>query len=300
VATKSPQIQSSLAASIPSRIDALNEAGRLLRNLELALLTPSRETGKGANLANDAPPSSASGRVTDSPEPKHQEHQAHAASGEALAESQVESQAESQGTGSLERSADPAGQQSRADQPSSRRVVLDETRIRRALRRIAHEIVESNADPSSLYLVAVPNGGVPLGRILVQNLEEICGCEAPLGILDTTLYRDDLASRGTRPRLRRTEMPSSVDERVVVLVEDHPTEPGLLGRYDGVPLTERGEWYGTGDLVLPDRITIYRWPLCAMCRTEEEIVEQVAVTVIHEVAHHFGIDDDRLDELGWS
>jgi predicted Zn-dependent protease with MMP-like domain len=88
-------------------------------------------------------------------------------------------------------------------------------------------------------------------------------------------------------------------ENVVVLVEDEPEEAGLLGRYDGIPLTERGEWYGSGGMVLPDRITIYRWPLCAMCHTEEEIVEQVAITVIHEVAHHFGIDDDRLDELGW-
>jgi predicted Zn-dependent protease with MMP-like domain len=88
-------------------------------------------------------------------------------------------------------------------------------------------------------------------------------------------------------------------ENVVVLVEDHPDEPNLLGRYDGVPLTERGEWYGTGELVLPDRITIFRGPLCAMCTSEQEIVDQVAITVIHEVAHHFGIDDDRLDELGW-
>jgi predicted Zn-dependent protease with MMP-like domain len=88
-------------------------------------------------------------------------------------------------------------------------------------------------------------------------------------------------------------------DNVVVLVEDHPDEPGLLGRYDGVPLVERGEWYGAGELTLPDRITIYRWPLCALCRTEDEIVEQVAITVIHEVAHHFGIDDDRLEELGW-
>jgi predicted Zn-dependent protease with MMP-like domain len=88
-------------------------------------------------------------------------------------------------------------------------------------------------------------------------------------------------------------------ENVVVLVEDHPDEPGLLGRYDGIPLTERGEWYGTGDLVLPDRITIFRRPLCAICHSEDEIVEQVAITVIHEVAHHFGIDDDRLDDLGW-
>jgi predicted Zn-dependent protease with MMP-like domain len=88
-------------------------------------------------------------------------------------------------------------------------------------------------------------------------------------------------------------------DNVAVVVEDHPDEPGLLGRYDGVPLTERGEWYGTGDLVLPDRITVFRRPLCAMCDSEQEIVEQVAITVIHEVAHHFGIDDHRLDELGW-
>jgi len=102
----------------------------------------------------------------------------------------------------------------------SARVVLDDVSVRRSLMRIAHEIVESGIDLSQLYLVAVPNGGVPLGRVLVENLAQIAECEAPLGILDTTLYRDDLATRGTRPRLRRTEMPSSVDERVVVLVED--------------------------------------------------------------------------------
>jgi len=102
----------------------------------------------------------------------------------------------------------------------SDRVVLDETQIRRAMMRIAHEIVEANAELDRLYIVAVPNGGVPLGRILVRNLAELAGCEVPLGILDTTLYRDDLGTRGTRPRLRRTEMPSSVDARVVVLVED--------------------------------------------------------------------------------
>lgn len=86
--------------------------------------------------------------------------------------------------------------------------------------RIAHEIVETNPDISDLYLVAIPNGGVPLGRILVENLAQVAGAEFPLGILDTTLYRDDLSQRGHRPRLRRTEMPSTVDGRVVVLVED--------------------------------------------------------------------------------
>jgi predicted Zn-dependent protease with MMP-like domain len=88
---------------------------------------------------------------------------------------------------------------------------------------------------------------------------------------------------------------------VAVIVEDDPPEPGLLGRYTGIPLTERGESYGGyGHLVMPDRIEIYRRPICAMCDDEDDVVEQVGITVVHEVAHHFGIDDDRLDELGWS
>ena len=86
--------------------------------------------------------------------------------------------------------------------------------------RIAHEIVESADGTDRLYLVAIPNGGVPLGRILSDNLVSLTDERPPLGILDTTLYRDDLSTRGSRPQLRRTEMPSSVDDRVVVLVED--------------------------------------------------------------------------------
>jgi pyrimidine operon attenuation protein/uracil phosphoribosyltransferase len=85
---------------------------------------------------------------------------------------------------------------------------------------MAHEIVERHTDLSKLYLVAIPNGGVPLGRILQRNLEAISGVKLPLGILDTTLYRDDLSREGVRPPLRITEMPSSVDERVVLIVED--------------------------------------------------------------------------------
>jgi predicted Zn-dependent protease with MMP-like domain len=87
-------------------------------------------------------------------------------------------------------------------------------------------------------------------------------------------------------------------DNVWVTVEDLPEDgPGLLGLYSGVPLTER-ELYG--GMVMPDRITLYRIPICAMCRSEAEVVEVVRDTVIHEVAHHFGIDDDRLDELGWA
>ncbi len=100
------------------------------------------------------------------------------------------------------------------------RVILDDEAIRRAFMRMAHEIVESADRLDRLYLVAIPNGGVPLARILADNLESLTGRRLPLGVLDTTLYRDDLSTRGSRPRLRRTEMPSSVDGRVVVLVED--------------------------------------------------------------------------------
>ncbi|WP_239030695.1 metallopeptidase family protein [Mycobacterium sp. MYCO198283] len=92
------------------------------------------------------------------------------------------------------------------------------------------------------------------------------------------------------------ELTAALDN-VVVLVEDrHPDEPDLLGLYEGVALTERDSWY-TG--ALPDAITIYRGALLDMCDTEDEVVEEVAVTVIHEIAHHFGIDDARLHELGW-
>ena len=75
---------------------------------------------------------------------------------------------------------------------------------------------------------------------------------------------------------------------VGVYVEDRSPMPGLLGLYQGVPLTDRGISYsGT----MPDRITIYRLPICAMCRSEEEVVTEVRRVVIHEVAHHFGISD---------
>ena len=89
-------------------------------------------------------------------------------------------------------------------------------------------------------------------------------------------------------------------ENVAVFVEEVAPEGGLLGRYEGVPLTRRDSGYGAyGNLVMPDRITLYRRSLCAMCDSEEHLVEQVRVTVVHEVAHHFGIGDERLAELGY-
>ena len=87
-------------------------------------------------------------------------------------------------------------------------------------------------------------------------------------------------------------------QNVVVLVEDEPPEDepdDLLGLYDGVALTERD----SGTLGhLPDRIFVFRGPLLDMCDSEEELVEEVRITVVHEVAHPFGIDDDRLHDLG--
>ena len=85
-------------------------------------------------------------------------------------------------------------------------------------------------------------------------------------------------------------------DNVAVFVEDVPPEPRLLGLYQGVPLTARGISYsGT----MPDRISIYRRTICAVSNSEQEVVDQVRRTVIHEVAHHFGIGDRRLRELGW-
>ena len=87
-----------------------------------------------------------------------------------------------------------------------------------------------------------------------------------------------------------------VMRNVAVTVDNDGGRPGLLGLYRGIPLTERTTQYSE---VLPDQITIYRQAICAICNSEDEVVEQVRRTVIHEVGHHFGIDDARLRELGW-
>ena len=105
----------------------------------------------------------------------------------------------------------------------------------------------------------------------------------------------------------------AASENVAVIVEDEPTpeqsphghptqtsdpdvEGGtLFGLYEGVMQTDRGI-----DGYLPDRITLFRIALCAACADEDDLVEQIYVTLVHEFAHHFGIDDDRLEELGWA
>jgi predicted Zn-dependent protease with MMP-like domain len=90
----------------------------------------------------------------------------------------------------------------------------------------------------------------------------------------------------------------NVMSNVVILVEDAPPDgrDDVLGLYEGHALTERG-WNYAG--VLPDRITIYRLPTLNACDTETDVIDEVAITVVHEIAHHFGIDDHRLHELGW-
>ena len=85
-------------------------------------------------------------------------------------------------------------------------------------------------------------------------------------------------------------------ENVAVLVDSTSPPGGLLGLYQGIPLTERGMNYSAA---MPDRITIYHQAICAICSSEQQVVEEVRRTVIHEIGHHFGIDDDRLHELGW-
>jgi predicted Zn-dependent protease with MMP-like domain len=87
-------------------------------------------------------------------------------------------------------------------------------------------------------------------------------------------------------------------DNVVFLIDAEPPsgDADLLGIYEGTPLTERDNgWAGS----LPDRITIFRGPLLRMCRDRDELLEEIAVTVVHEIAHHFGIDDARLHDLGW-
>jgi predicted Zn-dependent protease with MMP-like domain len=89
---------------------------------------------------------------------------------------------------------------------------------------------------------------------------------------------------------------AGVMRNVAVVVDHYGGNDDLLGLYEGIPLTERLSDYGGA---LPDRITLFRRALCAGSHTEEDLVAEVRTTVVHEVAHHFGIEDERLQELGW-
>ncbi|WP_326963824.1 MULTISPECIES: metallopeptidase family protein [Arthrobacter] len=100
------------------------------------------------------------------------------------------------------------------------------------------------------------------------------------------------------------DLARAMNNVAIIVVEEYEPLPGepsdteLLGLYEGTPLTERDSWWEAGSL--PDRISIFRGPLMRLCESQEELVEEILVTVVHEIAHHFGIDDDRLHELGWS
>jgi predicted Zn-dependent protease with MMP-like domain len=91
------------------------------------------------------------------------------------------------------------------------------------------------------------------------------------------------------------ELARHFDNVVVVVEDEHPDDPDILGLYDGVALTRRDNYSGA----LPDRISLYRIPLSLMAEDLDHLVEEIAITVVHEFAHHVGIDDDRLHELGW-
>ncbi len=92
------------------------------------------------------------------------------------------------------------------------------------------------------------------------------------------------------------ELAAQFNNVVVVVEDEHDEEPDLLGLYDGVALTEREHYSG----VLPDRISLFRIPLCLMAEDTDHLVEEITVTVVHEFAHHVGIDDERLHALGWA
>ena len=92
---------------------------------------------------------------------------------------------------------------------------------------------------------------------------------------------------------------SALLDNVALFIEDDPPadDPDLLGYYDGIALTERDSSYGGA---LPDRIVVFRNPTLEICDTEADVVREVGITVVHEIAHHFGIDDARLHELGYA
>jgi predicted Zn-dependent protease with MMP-like domain len=93
------------------------------------------------------------------------------------------------------------------------------------------------------------------------------------------------------------EIAELLDNVAIVIEDRHEEDPSLYGLYEGVPLTERDtHYYGA----LPDRITIFQEPLERDFHTDAELERQVRITVVHEIAHHFGFDEDRIEELGWA
>jgi predicted Zn-dependent protease with MMP-like domain len=92
------------------------------------------------------------------------------------------------------------------------------------------------------------------------------------------------------------ELQAALRNLELTVEDEHPDDPDLFGLYEGVPLPERGDWAGE----LPDRIRIFRLPLVETFDDPAELEAEIRITVLHELAHYFGLDEDRLDELGYS
>jgi pyrimidine operon attenuation protein/uracil phosphoribosyltransferase len=103
---------------------------------------------------------------------------------------------------------------------SGKKLILDAKGVDRVLSRLTHEIIEKNKGAEEIALVGICSGGVPLSRVVQSKIRSIEGLDVPAGYVDITLYRDDLSRAGYQPRLKRTEIPFSIDEKRVVLVDD--------------------------------------------------------------------------------
>jgi predicted Zn-dependent protease with MMP-like domain len=154
--------------------------------------------------------------------------------------------------------------------------------------------------PSSLPpgLPIVPDGGDDGGNDAGDDADRGANAEPfPMSEADFEAAVSDALDR-IPPELAQT-----MNNVAIFIEDDYTPQPGedpdtvLLGLYEGVPLTERDSWWDAGSL--PDRITIFRQPILDICASREDVIEEVTVTVVHEIAHHFGISDARLHELGW-
>jgi pyrimidine operon attenuation protein/uracil phosphoribosyltransferase len=105
-------------------------------------------------------------------------------------------------------------------EPKEKAVILDKAAIERTLNRIAHEILERNKGIEDLVFIGIRTGGVHLARRLAKKVQGIEKKEVPVGILDITLYRDDLRTKKEQPSLRKTEIPFSITDKKVILVDD--------------------------------------------------------------------------------
>lgn len=103
---------------------------------------------------------------------------------------------------------------------AGKKVILDAKGMDRVLSRVTHEILEKNRGAEDIALVGICSGGVPLSRKIQEKIRAIEGVDVPAGYVDITLYRDDLSRAGYQPRLKRTEIPFSIDEKKVILVDD--------------------------------------------------------------------------------